>query len=128
MQPHLFKIALKKDILPDLTKDTLHDLGIDVIWDILSIIKQSKQQLSATQLPQAISPTQALVDLWNFVKAPAAQLPVSAKITLPQFQKFRMDWNVFKHITNITVVVMHMLKIVLLTLCLDFFTLWRRLT
>ena len=91
MQPHLFKIALKKDILPDLTKDTLHDLGIDVIWDILSIIKQSKQQLSATQLPQAISPTQALVDLWNFVKAPAAQLPVSAKITLPQFQKFRMD-------------------------------------
>ena len=25
-----------------------------------------------------------------------------AEMTLPQFQKFWMDWNVFKHVTNIT--------------------------
>ena len=34
MQPHLFKITL--DVLPDLTKENLHDLGIDVIRDILA--------------------------------------------------------------------------------------------
>ena len=72
----------------------MHDLGIDVIQDILAIIKQGKQQLSATQLPQAISPTQALVHLWNFVKAPAAQRPVSAEMTLPQFQWTEMYLNI----------------------------------
>lgn len=36
MQPHLFKITL--DVLPDLTKENLRDLGIDVIIDILAII------------------------------------------------------------------------------------------
>ena len=67
--------CITEDILPDLTKDTLHDLGNDVLGDILAIIKQGKQQLPATQLLQAISPTQVPVDLPNFVKAPAAQLP-----------------------------------------------------
>ena len=50
-------------------------MGNDALGDILAIIKQGKQQLPATQLLQAISPTQVPVDLPNFVKAPAAQLP-----------------------------------------------------
>ena len=50
-------------------------MGNDVLGDILAIIKQGKQQLPAAQLLQARSPTQVPVDLPNFVKAPAAQLP-----------------------------------------------------
>ena len=95
--------CITEDILPDLTKDTLPDLDNDVVGNILAIIKQGKQRLPATQPPQAVSPTQAPVDLQNFVKAPATQGPlVSAEMILPHFQKFRMDWNVFKHITNIS--------------------------
>ena len=103
MQPQLFKRALQKTLLPDLTRATLCDLGTDVIRDTLAIIQHGKQRLSTTQVPQAISPTQASVHLQNFVKAPAAQLTyVLAEITLPQSWKFQMDWNLFKHITNIT--------------------------
>ena len=77
-------------------------MGIDVIRDIFAIIKQGKQQLSTTQPPQVISPTSSPINLQNFVKAPAVQQPhVPAEMTLPQFRKVQMDWNVFKHITNI---------------------------
>ena len=37
-----------------------------------------------------------------FMKAPAAKPPqIQTEITHPQFRKFRMDWNIFKQITNI---------------------------
>ena len=37
-----------------------------------------------------------------FMKAPAAKPPqIQTEISHPQFRKFRMDWNIFKQITNI---------------------------
>ena len=36
------------------------------------------------------------------MKAPAARLPqLNEDMTLPQFRKFKMDWDVFKRITNL---------------------------
>ena len=76
-------------MLPDLNKESLHYLVITIFGDNLAIVNYGKLRLSVTQPPQGIPPTQALIDLQKFIKAPAAQLPyVSAEMTLPQFRKF----------------------------------------
>ena len=122
MQPQMLKRALQKTLLPDLTRATLRDLGTDVIRDTLAIIQHGKQRLSTTQLPQAISPTQASVHLQNFVKAPAAQLTyVLAEITFHNLGNFKWTGiylNILlisqdsKSMISYIVVVTHMSKIV----------------
>lgn len=45
---YVITFAITEDVLPDLTKETLHELGIDVISNIFTIIKHAKQWLSIT--------------------------------------------------------------------------------
>ena len=132
MQPQLLKRALQKTLLPDLTRATLRDLGTDVIRDTLAIIQHGKQRLSTTQLPQAISPTQASVHLQNFVKAPAAQLTyVLAEITFHNLGNFKWTGiylNILlisqdsKSMISYIVVVTHVQNSIVNTVS-DFFTL-----
>ena len=57
--------------------------------------QQNTNQIITTQ-PSDIIPSTA------FMKAPATKLPqLKTEITHPQFCKFKMNWNVFKQITNI---------------------------
>ena len=79
------------DLLSDLTKDTLQELGITVLGDCLAIVRHSRNSVSST-ITQSVQ-----------IKAPAAKLPqINQEMTLQQFRKFLIDWNVFKQITGIT--------------------------
>jgi len=80
------------DLLPDLTKETLQELGITVLGDCLAIIRHSRDSVSSTSVTQPVQ-----------IKAPAAKLPqISQEMALQQFRKVLIDWNVFKQITGIT--------------------------
>ena len=81
------------ELLPDLTKGTLQELGIDILGDCLAILRHAR---SLTVTPSVVTqPTP--------IKAPAAKLPqINTDMTLQQFRKFLIDWNVFKQITGVT--------------------------
>ena len=80
--------------LHELTKEDLSDLGIIVLGDTKNTSGNAKAS-SASSLNQAGSAN-------IFRKAPAAKLPqLNEDMTLPQFRKFKMDWDVFKRITNL---------------------------
>ena len=73
--------------IKDLTKETLKEIGITVLGDILLILQQCK---TVAESPQPIAA----------IKAPSAKMPVaSSDMTKPQFRKFLIDWSVFKQIT-----------------------------
>ena len=80
--------------LHELTKEDSSALGITVLGDIKNILWKAKA-----------SPTSSLNQAGSakiFMKAPAAKLPqLNEDMTLPQFRKFKMDWDVFKRITNL---------------------------
>ena len=83
---------ISDQLIPDLTKETLQELGITVLGDILSIIRHCRTVMSS---PVKVAPPT--------IKAPSAKLPqISDDMTLPQFRKFVIDWNVFKQITGVT--------------------------
>ena len=80
------------ELLSDITKETLQELGINVLGDCLAILKHARNSISK---PAAIQPAS--------IKAPAAKLPqINQDMTLQQYRKFLIDWNVFKQITGIT--------------------------
>ena len=81
------------ELLPDLTKGTLQELGIDILGDCLAILRHAR---SLTVTPSVVTqPTP--------IKAPVAKLPqINTDMTLQQFRKFLIDWNVFKQITGVT--------------------------
>ena len=98
------------ELLPDLTKGTLQELGIDILGNCLAILRHAR---SLTVTPSVVTqPTP--------IKAPAAKLPqINTDMTLQQFRKFLIDWNVFKQIPvslehrsqlNCTAVVMTLFK------------------
>ena len=83
--------------LHELTKEELSDLGITVLGDINNILRKAKASStsSTSSLNQAGSAN-------IFMKAPTAKLPqLNEDMTLPQFRKFKIDWDVFKRITNL---------------------------
>ena len=82
------------NVLHELTKKDLTDLSITVPGEIKNILKKAKAS-SSNSLNQAGSAT-------IFIKAPTAKLAqLNEDMTLPQFRKFKMDWDVFKRITNL---------------------------
>ena len=86
------KLTLSNLVMID--KETLQELGVTVLGDILSVLQLAKQQ-AATAVPAASS-TQASVKLPS-VKAPQ----LHAEMTAQQFRKFKVDWSVFREMTNI---------------------------
>ena len=80
--------------LHELKKEDLSDLGITILDDMKSISRKAKAS-SASSLNQAGSAN-------VFMKTPAAKLPqLNEDMTLPQFRKLKMDWDVFKRITDL---------------------------
>ena len=70
------------EMLPQLNRDILKEMGVTIIGDALAILS-----MSATRPPS--------------VKAPAAKLPqISSDMTHQQFRKFIVDWNVFLTMTR----------------------------
>lgn len=73
-----------------LDKDTLHDLGVTTIGDVLTILKLSKSHQTTAK------------DSYVAVKMPAVKAPqLHADMTAQQFRKFRTDWDVFIKLTNL---------------------------
>ena len=84
--------------LTELSKTDLVDLGITVLGDIKTILPLSPP-LQAAAVPVDTSSDQTHS---QFMKIPAARPPqILPDMTHPQFQKFCMDCNVFKKITNL---------------------------
>ena len=80
--------------LHELTKEGLSDLGLIGLGDIKNILRKAKASSASSQNQTGSSNI--------FMKAPAAKLPqLNENMTLPQFRKFKMDWDVFKRITNL---------------------------
>jgi hypothetical protein len=75
------------DILPQLDRDILKEMGVTIIGDALAILRIGGNIMSASRSPS--------------VKAPAAKLPqISSDMTHQQFRKFTVDWNVFLTMTR----------------------------
>ena len=80
--------------LSNMDKESLKDMGITVISDILLILKTCHIMHNTVQNEQPKLPK---------ITAPSAKPPrVSAEMTLPQFRKFLVDWDVFKQVTRIS--------------------------
>ena len=73
----------------------LAEIGITVLGDVKHIIRCLQSATSKTEEDKK-------VDLSTRIKTPAEKLSqLQAEMTNPQFRKFRVDWSVFKKITNI---------------------------
>jgi len=83
---------LTETSLNDLSKEYLKDLEITVIGDIIAILKHIKTTNSSATLTPTVTPK-------NVIKPPE----IKSDMTHPQYRKFKVDWNVYKHITNIPI-------------------------
>ena len=92
---------MNEELLSEVTKQTLRELGIPVLGDTIAILRHAKTYLPPTeQKPKS--------DSTSTVKPPSTQLPQFASdMTLPQFRKCLIDLNVFKRITNISETQIH---------------------
>ena len=85
--------------LPDLTKNYLRDLGINVIGDFLAVIRHAKTCTSSTT---DVPLTPAYVSSPELAKAVLPKSPQAiSDMANQQFQKFAIDWDVFKRLTRI---------------------------
>ena len=81
--------------ITDLHKETLRELGTTVLGNELAIIQDAKRTsttpATVTNTPRASKTPTASI---------SAKLPsLQAEMTHPQFQKFKVDWSVYKQIT-----------------------------
>ena len=78
---------ITRDSLHMLDRTILKELGIKTMGDVLTILELTKEPL--------VSPV-------NHMKLPTAKLPqLSSEMTIQQFRKFRIDWDVFTKRTNL---------------------------
>ena len=91
--------------LPLLDKETLIELGVDIIGHRLGILNLAKPiQTAITPGPPQIAQI-----LQSTPPTPTSKASVSAKLptltsemTHPQFRKFKIDWKVYKTLTSLT--------------------------
>ena len=85
--------------LPDLTKNYLRDLSINVIGDVLAVIRHAKTCTSSTTDAPL---TPAHVSSPELAKAVLPKSPQAiSDMANQQFRKFAIDWDVFKRLTRI---------------------------
>ena len=78
--------------LSGLTESSLTTLGVTVLGDVVAILQHAKSSIPPSR------PSTCTI-----VKPPSAKLPeITSDMTLPQLRKFRIDWDVFKRITQIS--------------------------
>ena len=78
----------------DLTKELLKELGITIAGDIISILKNAAPN---EQKPNLRVDTSVPRPRPTAVKAP----DVKSEMTHPEFRKYKVDWGVFKKLTNL---------------------------
>ena len=78
----------------DLTKELLKELGITIAGDIISILKNAT---SNEQKPNLRVDTPVPRPRPTAVKPP----DVKSEMTHPEFRKYKVDWGVFKKLTNL---------------------------
>ena len=90
--------CITESLLPQLDRQFLTQLGITIIGDILCILKETEQQQTS---PSSIPPTNITTTPSTTTSTPVNPPRVPPEMTHPQFQKFKIDWDVFKQITTI---------------------------
>ena len=90
---------LTESSLPELTKEYLKDLGINLIGDIITILKHIQTHLQTVNSTNA-NPT---LPRETVVKSNIPPPQLHADMTHPQFRKFKIDWDVYKKISNVPV-------------------------
>ena len=91
---------IKAATLPDLDAELLKSLGINIIGDVLAIIRHAKSKSQVAAVPAAISEP-AVTPAF---KAPptAVKLPtILSEMTHPQFRKIKIDWAVYKEMYSV---------------------------
>ena len=83
--------------LSELDKQTLVDIGITVLGDRLSILKHVKTVSGSNTASMITNPSLSQQSPKISAKLPSAL----SDMTHPQFRKFRIDWSIYKNITNI---------------------------
>lgn len=82
-----------EEILSELSREILRELGITVLGDVLTILKKCKLAASTTSSTSESHP---------IVKPPPPKLPtLTMETTMPQWRKFQFDWKSFKNITQL---------------------------
>ena len=94
---------LTKSSLPALTKEYLKDLGITIIGDIITILKHITTYISHQHSPTgSVKETNPSNPRETIVKSTNISPPkLESQMTHPRFRKFKVDWNVYKKISNI---------------------------
>ena len=95
---------ITETMLPILSKDYLTDLGVTIIGDILAIIQHAKNfsqpfsEATSTTITSSIPtmPNESL-NKWPPIRPPE----ITLDLTDQQFPKFKIDWGMFKQLTNI---------------------------
>ena len=83
----------------EFTKEDLQEIGVTTLGDIKAIIRHQQHPPALSTSSSSIATATASP---TFMKMPAAKLPqLTAEMTKPQFCKFKTDWQVYKHITNL---------------------------
>ena len=90
--------CITESLLPQLDRQFFTQLGITIIGDILCILKETEQQQTS---PSSIPPTNITTTPSTTTSTPVNPPRVLPEMTHPQFQKFKIDWDVFKQITTI---------------------------
>ena len=80
-----------------LTADDLKSLDITVLGDILAILQYAKTINSSKMVAEGVSTTPTYRPPPATVKLPS----IVTEMTHPQFRKLRIDWDVYKKVTNI---------------------------
>jgi len=89
----------------DLTRELLKELNINNIGDQLCILKHitivSKEQQLAEQTTEGASEGAATSQATAHHK-PQINIPqLKSELTHPEFRKFKVDWSVYKQLTNV---------------------------
>ena len=90
---------LTESSLPELSKEYLKDLGITIIGDIITILKHIQTHLQTSNS----STTNSTLPRETVVKSNIPPPQLHADMTHPQFRKFKIDWDVYKKISNVPV-------------------------
>ena len=79
-----------------LSKEDLRDMNITIMGDILAIIKKPKRKTTPTEEEHS-SETHARAQKMQSIPLPK----VTAQMTQHEFRKFKVDWSVYKKITQL---------------------------
>ena len=92
---------INESTILDLTADHLKTLDINVLGDILAILRHVKTTTQATATTSADSPSSLGTSTYRPPPATVKLPAIVAEMTHPQFRKLRIDWDVFKQVTNL---------------------------